>query len=71
MLDLSLFSLVYDSACVTKTQVATVEKMIEQYADVIRKENAELIKIDNPTQFAIKNLLNNTFLMKIPRELNE
>ncbi|CAF1354463.1 unnamed protein product, partial [Didymodactylos carnosus] len=61
----------FDSTVVTKTQVSYIEKIIEQYADNIRLKRAEIIKLDNPTQFVIKSLTNDDFLAKIPREYND
>ncbi|CAF0801297.1 unnamed protein product [Didymodactylos carnosus] len=61
----------FDSTVVTKTQVSYIEKIFEQYAENIRTKEAEIIKLDNPTQFAIKSLTNDNFLAKIPKEYND
>jgi hypothetical protein len=45
--------------------------MIERYADQIRAHKAELIKLDNPIRFVIKQLDNDTPLTTIPREYND
>ena len=62
---------VFDSACVTKTQVAHVEKLIEPYADQIRTHQAELTRLDNPMRFVIKPMNNDVPLVTIPREYND
>lgn len=48
-----------------------VEKIIEQYAEKIRTNKAELVKLDNPIRFIIKQLDNDTPLTTIPREYND
>lgn len=62
---------VFDSACVTKTQVAHVEKIIEPYADQIRTHQAELARLDNPMRFVIKPMNSDPPLVTIPREYND
>jgi hypothetical protein len=66
-----LLYLVFDSACVTKGQVITIEKLIEQYADKIRGNKAEFVKLENPMRFVIKPIDNDTPLTTIPREYND
>ena len=62
---------VFDSACVTKTQVTHVEKLIEPYADQIRTQQVELVRLDNPMRFVIKLTNNDVPLVTIPREYND
>lgn len=45
--------------------------MIEQYADKIRANQAELAKLENPIRFVIKQLDNDIPLTTIPREYND
>ncbi|CAF3090212.1 unnamed protein product, partial [Rotaria sp. Silwood2] len=47
------------------------EKNLEQYADKIRTNKAELAKLDNPIRFVIKQIDNDTPLTTIPREYND
>ena len=68
---LFIFSLVYDSTCVTKTQIKDVEKIVEQYANQIRTHQVELVKLDSPMRFIIKQLDNDTPLITIPREYHD
>ena len=63
--------LVFDSACVTKGQVANIEKLLEQYADKIRNHKAVFVKLENPMRFVIKAIDNDTPLTTIPREYND
>ena len=62
---------VFDSTCVTKVQVAHLEKLIEPYADQIRMQRAELVRIDNPVRFMVKSIDNDQTLTMIPREYND
>lgn len=48
-----------------------IEKIIEQYADKIRSQKAEFVKLDNPMRFVIKPIDNDTPLTTIPREYND
>ncbi|CAF1215086.1 unnamed protein product [Adineta steineri] len=61
----------FDSACVTKAQIKDVEEIVEPYADQIRTHQAELIKVDNPMRFIIKQIHNDQPLTVIPREYND
>ncbi|CAF1073691.1 unnamed protein product [Adineta ricciae] len=61
----------FDSACVTKHQVSTVEKIVEQYADEIREQKAEFVKLDNPMRFVIRDVDSDKPLTTIPREYND
>lgn len=62
---------VFDSACVTKHQVHTVERIVEQYADEIREQKAEFVKLDNPMRFVIREVDSDKPLTTIPREFND
>ena len=66
-----MFDLVYDSAVVTKHQIHTIEKLVEPYAEQIRNQQAELIKVERPFRFLIKSVYNDTPLATIPREYND
>lgn len=44
---------------------------MEQYADKIRTHKAELIKLDNPLRFVIKQTDNEIQLTTIPQEYND
>ncbi|CAF1078610.1 unnamed protein product [Adineta ricciae] len=61
----------FDSACVTKHQVSSVEKIVEQYADEIREQKAEFVKLDNPMRFVIRDVDSDKPLTTIPREYND
>ncbi|CAM4887065.1 unnamed protein product [Rotaria socialis] len=61
----------FDSSVVTKTQVINIERILEQYADKVRAHQAELVKLDNPIRFVIKQIDNDTLLTTIPREYND
>ncbi|CAF2468341.1 unnamed protein product [Rotaria sp. Silwood2] len=61
----------FDSASVTKSQVVSIEKIIEEYADKIRTNKAEFVKVENPMRFVIKQIDNDKPLTIIPREYND
>ncbi|CAF4574468.1 unnamed protein product [Rotaria sp. Silwood1] len=61
----------FDSASVTKGQVTNIEKIIEEYADKIRTHKAELVKLENPMRFVIRQIDNDKPLTTIPREYND
>ncbi|CAF1061835.1 unnamed protein product [Rotaria sordida] len=61
----------FDSATVTKGQIMNIEKIIEQYADKIRTNKAELVKLENPIRFVIKQIDNDIPLTTIPREYHD
>ncbi|CAF4251650.1 unnamed protein product, partial [Rotaria magnacalcarata] len=53
------------------TQVINIERILEQYADKVRTHQAELVKLDNPIRFVIKQIDNDTLLTTLPREYND
>ena len=48
-----------------------VEKLLAQYADQIRSQQAILTKLDDPTRFVIKKTADDTILATIPREYHD
>ena len=71
ILFLSFIYIVFDSARVTKAQVANIERIMEQYADPIRSERAEIVRLDSPMRFVIKQVNTNIPLTTIQREFND
>jgi hypothetical protein len=51
--------------------VNNIEKILEPYAEKIRTNQAELIRLDNPFRFVIKSFDNDKPLLTIPREYND
>ena len=63
--------LVFDSSCVTKSQVRNIEHLIEPHADRIRGRQADFVKLDRPVRFAIQQTNSDSVLMTIPSEYND
>lgn len=59
--------LVFDSSIVTKHQVKSIEKYVEQ----IRCDDAEIVKYENPLRFVVENKTTHSVVTTIPHEFND
>lgn len=59
--------LVFDSSIVTKHQVKSIEKYIEQ----IRCDDVEIVKFENPLRFVVQNKTTHSVVTTIPHEFND